>query len=489
MSLPAQAALDTPLQVIPPATAATVVMIVIRVLAVTLAGLLAALVGCRCPSSGCVPATPTAPCAFAPIEPTPTPDLSSLIPACEPSPCDFPCLLPGPTECYEALGAGTCQCHAATNATVANAVDIERHWASVLIGCEEGAVEESLCLTRSLLEIQAADVRNTAAASALTTFYLLAGVEAQEDTLQLGIDELGDTLRRLDQLKARNLPVPDRVDPGVLAANLADLEDKKLQLCLLRIQLNGQLKRLLGCPLDERSFFWPQVQWKPNLDPVDIEAEVRDGLPQRADIRSLQLVRCKLDKATVPVARLVLKVADATLGTVAPVGGLIHHLRCGDCKDHEVAVRCRQLSLLQADATQLAIAKIKSAAYKVAVQQDRVRLAKQAVDERRQELDSLEKRRRAEDISIFEISAARGRVFDAEGSLNEKVVELKVAEVTLKEVQGLLAVECGYDVTICCEHCCTGCCVRGSCGSCDNGCHADAGSACGLSVCGDAVCD
>lgn len=400
----------------------------------------------------------------------------------------MPCLLPGPSESYHALDPATCQCHAATNATVANAVEIERHWANVLIGCEEGAYEESLCLTRSLLSIQAADVRNSTAGAALTSFYLLAGVEGQEQSLDNGIRELEATLRRLEDLRSSNLPTPSQIEPGVIAAQLAELKDKKLQLCLLRIQLNGQLKRLLGCSLDERQFFWPRVEWAPDLAPIDVDAAVAEGLPHRADIRSLQIVRCKLDKATVPVARLVLKVADATLGSVAPAPGLLHHLRCGDCKDHEIAVRCQQLSLMQADATQLAIAKIKSAAYKVAVQQDRVRLAKDAVDGRRRELERLNALRKVEDISIFEISAARGRVFDAEASLVEKVIELKVAEVALKEVQGLLAVECGYDVTICGEHCCTGCCVRSSSASCDS-CTTSACNAteCGLSVCGDVV--
>ncbi|MEM8865478.1 MAG: TolC family protein, partial [Planctomycetota bacterium] len=423
----------------------------------------------------------------------------------EPSPCDFPCLLPGPTECYETLDATTCQCNAATNTSIANAVALERHWANVLISCEEGLVEEALCLTRSLLALQAADLRNASAATALTSFYLLAGVEAQQDYLDRGISELETAIRRLDSLKEEGLPTPDQIDRSVLATQLVELRDKNLQLCLLRIQLNGQLKRQLGCPLDERRFFWPRVEWAPNLAPIDIESAVAEGLSSRVDLRSLQLVRCKLSKATVPVARLVLQVADGTLGAVTPTPGLIHHLRCADCKKHEIDVRCRQLLLLEEDATQLAIAKVKNGAYKVMTQQDRVRLAKQAVDERRAELNRLEKIREVEDISIFEISAARGRLFEAEATLVEKVIELKVAEVALRETQGMLAVECGYSVSICGEHCCTGecgcrpcrtssacsgsACSRSACSGSACGCGGASQPGCGLSVCGDAVSD
>ncbi|MEM9185148.1 MAG: TolC family protein [Planctomycetota bacterium] len=450
-------------------------------IAAALMALISVVAGCRCPSCKCVPPTPVAPCSFERVAPdTSAPDLAALLPADTPSPADYPCLLPAPTESYEALDASACQCNAATNADVANAVQIERHWANVLISCEEGVVEESLCLTRSLLSLQAADLRNGAAAAALTAFYLLAGVEAQQDVLDRGVSEALATLRRIDDLTGQGLPVPDQLDRGVIAAQVATLKDKRLQLCFARIQLNGQLKRLLGCPLDERTFFWPRAAWAPDLTPVDVEGAVAEGLAQRSDVRSLGIVRCKLSKATVPVARKVLAVADATLGAVVPASGLLHQFRCGDCEDHEIAVRCRQLRLIENYNTELAIAKIKSAAFKVGVQQDRVRLAKQAVDERRWELESLVKRREAEDISIFEVSAARGRLYDAETSLIEKVVELKVARVALHEVQGRLAVECGYAVTICGEHCCTGNCTTGPWAGC-------CGAACSESTCCDAV--
>lgn len=489
------------MQVIHPATLALVVMFVTRLLGLILVAVSLALAGCKCQSCRCPPATPVAPCSYAVIEPPATPpDLASLVPVCVPDEdgegCDFPCLLPGPTEAFEALDHRTCQCRAVTNTSVSNAIEIERHWASVLIGCEGDAVVESLCLTRSLLSLQAMDLRNASAASALSSFYLLAGVEATEDHVELGIREVQDALTRLDNLDEQGLTVPNGVDRGALEVRLDDLRDKRLQLCFARIQLNGQLKRHLGCPLDQRRLFWPQVDWTPNLEPLDADVLVAEGLARRADVRSLSLVRCKLNMATIPVARQVLKVIDGTLGAVTPSAGILSHLRCGDCKEHEVAVRCRQLTMLERDARELATAKIKSAAYKVAVQQDRTRLAKQAVDQRRERLAELEKLRDAEDVSIFEISAARGRLFEAEASLVEKIVELKMAEVALRETQGALAAECGYVAHVCNEHCCTGCC-RGYCG-CGGGaclqpgapCGCDRGGcveSCGLNLCGSVV--
>ncbi|MEM6798584.1 MAG: hypothetical protein AAF589_03640 [Planctomycetota bacterium] len=452
-------------------------MVMLRIYSLFVVAALALLVGCRGSKCTCMPATPNIPCAFrSTTADSSPPEVASAIPVTLADVSDLPCLLPTPGDTYDSLDRSTCQCNAATNTVVASAVELERHWASVLIGCESDAVVESLCLTRSLLALQESDLRNASAAAALTSFYLLAGVEAAEDHAELGMREVEASLERIDRLKGKGLPIPSEVDRDALAIKLDELRDKKLQLRFARIQLNGQLRRLLGCPLDERRFFWPKVEWNPDLDPLDVESLVAEGVAERSDLRSLRLVRCKLEKTTLPVARQVLQVIDGTLGTVSPTPGILGNLRCRDCKDHEISVRCRQLTMIEADATEVAIGKIKSAAYKVVVQQDRVRLAKLTVDARRERLAQLEKIRETEDISVFEISVARGRLFEAESSLVSKVVELKVARVGLREVQGLLAIDCGYRAMICGEHCCTGQC----------GCQH--GSACGRCG-GDGCCD
>jgi hypothetical protein len=85
--------------------------------------------GCKCPSGGCVPRTPNVPCAFETAEVIgEQPDLAALVCAdCELVP------LPAPTETYHVLSADACQCSAVTNAPLANMVELERHWARVVI--------------------------------------------------------------------------------------------------------------------------------------------------------------------------------------------------------------------------------------------------------------------------------------------------------------------------------------------------------------------
>lgn len=420
--------------------------------------LLAAALGCRCTSRCCIPATPHVACNFKETTgETLPPNLRELTPDCNVVECNLQ-TLPSPGETYELLTASDAQCRAATNATIANLVKLEEHWASVIIECDSKIVAENVCLQRDLLELHAADERNKAAAAALEAFYQLAAVEARKHYLEQATQETTRSRDRLDKLREQGLPT--ELDRDEIDARLTTLEDQRLQLDFARVQLNGQLQKLLGCSVSEANFFWPQADWEPNLAPLDADAELAAGLPNRFDLRGLELVLCNLQKSTIRVARGVLGVADATLGSVEPTDGIVHKLRCIKCNDHEVDVRCRQLSMLHADTEQLATAEIKGAVYQIVMQQQRVVLARTAVEARQKNVDALVARRDADDTPIFAISAARGRLYEAEGELVQQVAALKTAEVTLKKAQAALAAECGFEPKLCCEGCCNGHCMR-----------------------------
>ena len=429
-----------------------------RQVAILGAALVAAALGCRCPSRCCVPKTPHVPCNFADTTgETRPPDVATLTPDCEQEGCVLQ-PLPSPADTYQLLTASDCQCRAAANANIANLVELEGHWAGVIIECDSKIVQQNVCLQRDLLEIHAADERNKAAASALEAFYQLAGLEARKHYLELAILETGRSRERIDKLRAEGLPAD--VDRDEIDAQLTTLKDQQLQLAYTRVKLNGQLQKLLGCPVSEETFFWPQADWQPNLAPLDADAELAAGLPQRFDLRGIELVLCNLEKTTLRVARGVLGVADATLGSVEPTEGIVHRLRCVKCSDHELDVRCRQLSMLHADTEQLATAEIKGAVYQVVLQQQRVALARTALESRRKNVEAMTARRDEDDTSIFEISAARSRLYDAEAALIEQVASLKSAEVGLRRTQAALAAECGFEPNLCCEGSCDGYCMR-----------------------------
>lgn len=414
--------------------------------------------GCRCPSTCCVPATPCVPCNLPrTVGDGVPPDLMHVVPDCQTEGCVLQ-PLPSPSETYHLLTPSDCQCRAAANANLANMVELEEHWASVIIECDSRVVQRNLCMQRDLLELHAADVRNKAAASALEAYYQLAGLEARRHFLDMAIDETGKSSERAGKLYRAGLPA--EIDRDELAIRLSGLEDQRLQLQFARVQLNGQLQKQLGCPVSEHDFFWPQIDWTPDMGPIDADAELASGLPNRFDLRGVELVLCNLEKSTLRVARGVLGVADGTLGSVEPTEGWIHRVRCIRCNDHEVDVRCRQLSMLYNDTEQLATAEIKGAAYQVVLQQQRIALARQAVEDRRAHLYATTAKRDVEEVAVFEISQVRGRLYDAESDLIEQVASLKIAEVRLRKAQAALAAECGFDAKLCCDDCCNGACMR-----------------------------
>jgi hypothetical protein len=405
-----------------------------------------------------VPPTPGVPCDLAqsPGETEP-PDLMRLVPDCEVENCELQ-PLPTPGETYRLLTASDVQCRAAANANVANMIELEEHWAGVVIECDSKYVQRNVCMQRDLLELHAADVRNKAAGAALEAFYQLAGLEARRHYLDMGIAETAQSLERAENLHEADLEVD--IDRDELSARLAELRDQRLQLEYLRVQLNGQLQKMIGCPVSEYDFFWPQVDWTPEMSPLDADAELAVALPQRYELRGISLVLCNLEKSTLRVARGVLQVADGTLGSVEPTEGWIHRLRCIRCNSHEVDVRCRQLAMLYNDAEQLATAEVKGSVYQVALQQQRVALARQAVDDRRTNLWELDAKRDVSDVAVFELSQARARVFEAESNLIEQVAALKIALVRLRRTQAELAAECDFQPKLCCEGCCNGACTR-----------------------------
>jgi len=417
-----------------------------------------ALAGCRCPSAGCVPCTPSAPCLhdLTPGEENP-PKLFMDLPDCQDTDCGL-MSLPTPDETYQRLDAQTCQCHAATNANTANLVLLERHWARVVIECDSRTVRDNLCLERDLLALHATGIRNKAAGTALETFYQLAGLEARKFYLEQALQETIRSLRRADSLSKEGLPL--KIDRAEIAGSLSQLQDRQLQMDYLRVQLNGQLQMMLDCPQDEGSFYWPKIDWGIDESPLDAEVELALGLAQRSDLRGLQLMICQLEKRTLPVARGVVAIADGTLGSVEPTSGIIHKLRCFRCSDGEVPIRCRQLALMLSDTKELATAEIKGAVYEIVLQKRRIVLARQAVKQRRQRLYELTAKRDVDEVAVFELSKARGRLFEAESELIQQVVQLKIAQVRLRKAKGLLAKECGFNPTLCLEGSCHGACCR-----------------------------
>jgi len=77
-----------------------------------------------------------------------------------------------------------------------------------------------------------------------------------------------------------------------------------------------------------------------------------------------------------------------------------------------------------------------------------IRQTKERLNLLQQRLDGLEKLRATGKATPFEPSETRLEVVTTENDLLHDVIEWKIAVVQLKEAQGLLAQECGYDAAM-----------------------------------------
>ena len=145
-----------------------------------------------------------------------------------------------------------------------------------------------MCLLRDLLELRAADLRNKAAGAALEAFYQLAALEARRHYLDMAIDETAKSLERAENLHEADLTVPTSIATS-WAPSSPSSKTSGCSSTYLRLQLNGQLQKLIGCPVSEQNFFWPQVDWTPDMTPLDADAELAWALPQRYDLRAIGL--------------------------------------------------------------------------------------------------------------------------------------------------------------------------------------------------------
>jgi hypothetical protein len=409
------------------------------------------LVGCRCASQNCVPSTAKAPC----------PGLTTLAMPIVPDVTGVTAdvyRLPTPTQDYRLLDEFECQCTAAANGYLANMLRLEQHLAQVFAECETNTVSRNLYLQRNILSLYTADKRGISASNAMVAFYYLTELETAIPFLDGVIEETTAASRRAHQLAEQDL-APD-IDPTDLDRQILELQSRRAELDLRRIELNGQLQRLLGCTLSEYEFFWPHVENGIMVEPIDVEAAVAVGLTTRQDLRMIRLVMCNLDDETLPVVQRFLGAVDGALGTATVQDGLIHQLRCIACSDHEVPVRCRQLRILLDDAERAATVQIRLAAYEAQSHYQQIAIAREKAESWRQRLAVLKAKRGIDDTTVFDESTAQNELYQAEIDLIHRVTQLRLARLALRHAQGLLPGECGFEPVLCCPPCNNGldCC-------------------------------
>jgi hypothetical protein len=349
---------------------------------------------------------------------------------------------PMPSQ-YRVLRAEEVQCLAASNAPLAKLYDSESHAAANKTG-RKG--QRNAIVQSKLLAYRAVNERNKAAAAAMELFYLMAEAEINRDILDRSVAEADRAAANLEQLKQSGLKMPE--DQTALRRQELDLLDRRIQLQSGVRQMQGQAQQLCNFAADETTPIWPEADLTVTVAPIDVPAAIVEGLANRADVGALHMLNGSLDADTVPAARSSMQTMGPGLGT-SMAGKRLFGGESGN--EEELPTRQSQLAEAQADTERTAIREISEAAYNVEAQLRGIAVARRRQELWRQRVAALEEKHEADGATAFDLSSARLELLHAESDTVHRVIAWKIAQVKLKQAEGLLAAECGYHVPECCK--------------------------------------
>lgn len=328
---------------------------------------------------------------------------------------------------------------AADSSTGASLLDAERR--SLASGLDRKDADSAVQtgLMQSVLGHLAAHERNRAAGEALGLYYRIAGIQVQAELAA----EARQVLRSLLEMaeRAEVLELPDG-NAHELRGRLLDLRDQ-----LVRLEYGGRtarlrLARLTGQPTD-------QADSVALLDPLPRELAVQStagaletALQNRGDLRAAEaLCRC-LSEDSLPAARTMMSLIRPGLGLAAVAtgrGALLGRLHAGRDGLSELDCRRQQCRLLQDSIRESIRDEVATAELTLWQAGERVALAAQ-----REELaiTAAEEAESAVRLDQATPGSERLATLDAlrlAGETIERRVELALADVQLRQAQGILS--------------------------------------------------
>ncbi len=360
-----------------------------------------------------------------------------------------------PPANFEAFCPHEVQCQAADASPMARLLMEERQALGRLFQAAPRKLQRQkqagTALEQKVAAIAAYDARNESAAEALDLYFSLAQAEATQELLEHGTRQIGEALDRGRRL----------VEQGFMAgAALGTLEREQNQLEGQRAsvensvrQLNVGLKSLLGLDETSRWRIRPHASLAIPAEQPDTEQALATALGHNPRLVLLRTVRKSLRSETMDSARSLLSRVDPMLGggELAELGGPWSWLmeRIGHGKQDppaDLAARRRQLDALIEQQERLVRLNVMESLERMEYAARRAALAREEILNLEDQLDALKRGRsigQADDSEILEtrLSAVRARA-----SMTEYAARWHQAHVELRRTQGVLALECGYQL-------------------------------------------
>ncbi|MGI8979871.1 MAG: hypothetical protein ACR2FY_11655 [Pirellulaceae bacterium] len=344
------------------------------------------------------------------------------------------------------LSAEETQSLAAANSQLANLTELERQAVAQAAGNFKKAARLA-GLQQKLLCLRAVHERNQSASQALQAYYKLAEVRGNGPALESSLAQLGRMQDDLRKVKEQGLKVT--ADLTALARQQLELQDQQQQLDLGDAQLSEQLRGLIGLSPGEPTRMLPQANLTLTAETIDVDVAVSIGLQTRADLAALRLLLSELETQTLPAARRSLSQSDPALGVPAPTLGALHKFLKGDSDSCELEIRRAQLTELLDTREQQVASEIRLAVREIETRLKQSAIAAQTQASWQQRIGDLKALREVGSATPLEIQQAQFELAAAESALLKQVIAVRLAEVKLKEAQGLLAAESGYDAGTC----------------------------------------
>jgi hypothetical protein len=342
---------------------------------------------------------------------------------------------------YRALTEDECKCAAAAHASVANLIDLE----GGITGCgnkrSNPCRQQAAALRSELLAYRAAAERNRAAAEALEFFFRLAEVEFGHDAIAQNLNEIDKICDFMARIRESGLEM--ETAGAAVHDRRSELLNQRAKLMLDRVRLNSELRRRTGLDVDDQTPLWPDTDLKVEVEQIDVDAAVAEGLAVRPDVAAAQLLVDCLDTNSLAHARTSLQAIDAVLGSATAKSCWVSFLG-NSAACCEWATRAEQLEQMLVHLQRAAAEEIRQAVRTIETRLQQMAIAKHRLASREQALHDLVLQWGDERVTAFDIGDARMKVVEARGELVHQVIAWEIARVRLKRAQGLYALQCGY---------------------------------------------
>ncbi len=350
---------------------------------------------------------------------------------------------PQPTA-YHVVSREQVQCRAAANSVRGNLLATEAQ----LVCCTHldryGRVTPEGAVLSNAMAIQAVDERNASAADALELFYGLKEAQLQRDLIVRSLRTIDQAIQDYRHIQERGLTLP--VGDADLIRQRRDLLERQIDLELSAQEAQANLFRLLRLDHKEGVALSPEADLNVSVEPVDVERAVATGLAMRADMALARLLVDNVNKETLSAVRAAVQQMQVLLAASSPRERLLRRMLTGGQASRELQARRNQLETILGDRRVAVEEEIRQAAREVEARLRQAALAKQQWESLASRVEELRQERTARAITPFDIRTAELRALDAESDAIHALVACHVAEVKLREAQGLLAHACGYDL-------------------------------------------